>query len=137
MTSASCLRSTTRQTTTLSDNFSDLFSTDGVISSWVPSSKSLLPDVLLLSQIGLQVELRIVLKLSVEPFILKLDSVTLNLSSLLVQLPALMASEELLNHTSRVLFSCFLLSFKLVKVCLCVDYTRQNPFLIHLRLLGL
>ena len=84
MASASCLRSTTRQTTTLSDNFSDLFSTDGVISSWVPSSKSLLPDVLLLSQIRLQIELRIVLKLSVEPFILKLDSVTLDLGSFLV-----------------------------------------------------
>ena len=137
MTSASCLRPSTSQTTTLSYDLCDLFCTDGVIASRVPSSKSLLPDVLLLSQIRLQIELRIVLKLSVEPFILKLDSVTLNLGSFLVQLPALMASEEPLNHTSRVLFSCFLLSFKLVKVCLCVDYTRQNPFLIYFWLLGL
>ena len=111
MTSASCLRPSTSQTTTLSYDLCDLFCTDGVIASRVPSSKSLLPDVLLLSQIRLQIELRIVLKLSVEPLVLKLDSVTLNLSSLLVQLPALMASEEPLNHTSRVLFFCFFLSF--------------------------
>ena len=84
MASASCLCSTTSQATTLSYDLCDLFCTDGVIASRVTSPKSLLPNILLLSQIRLQIELRIVLKLSVEPFILKLDSVTLDLGSFLV-----------------------------------------------------